>query len=93
MYFSKILMSAFLIIASQAFAQKLLDPSASGGSLSIVTASSGGSNTSVALAYSMRQLWARYGKRERAWSGQDEHGARCTKRLLMDASGRPCAQR
>jgi hypothetical protein len=39
------------------YAQKLLDPS---GSISVVTSSSGGSNTSIAVAYSIRQLKTTY---------------------------------
>ncbi len=49
-------LSLFLVIAanySNGYAQKLLDPS---GPLSCVTASIGGNNTSIAVAYSIRQL-------------------------------------
>ncbi|MES2560956.1 MAG: T9SS type A sorting domain-containing protein [Bacteroidota bacterium] len=53
-------MSVVSIIGPQAFAQKLLDASASGGPISVVTSSSGGTNTSVAVAYSIRQLKTTY---------------------------------
>src|ERR1044071_4191003 len=55
-----ILLSLLFVLAPQAFAQKLLDPTASSGPLSSITASSGGANTSVALAYSVRQLKTTY---------------------------------
>lgn len=43
-----------------AYSQKLLDPYSGGGLLTIVTASSSGANTSVAVAYSVRQLKTTY---------------------------------
>jgi hypothetical protein len=43
-----------------AYAQKLLDLPAAGGPLTNITASSGGSNTSVSVAYSVRQLKTTY---------------------------------
>jgi hypothetical protein len=49
-----------LILSGPVSAQKLLDPSASGGPISVVVASSGGVNTSIAVAYSVRQLKATY---------------------------------
>ncbi|MCU0442943.1 MAG: hypothetical protein MUE96_11140, partial [Bacteroidia bacterium] len=44
----------------QANAQLLLDPASSGGPLSNVVASSGSANTSIAIAYSIRQLKTTY---------------------------------
>jgi hypothetical protein len=54
------LLCALLVSVPAAFSQKLLDASGSGGPISIVAASSGGSNTSVSAAYSVRQLKTTY---------------------------------
>jgi hypothetical protein len=51
---------AFVAYLAPINAQRLLDPNISGGPISIVVASSGGVNTSVAVAYSIRQLKTTY---------------------------------
>jgi hypothetical protein len=58
----KALAALIIILFSQlsSNAQKLLDPYSGGGYLTIVTASSGGVNSSVAVAYSVRQLKTTY---------------------------------
>jgi fibronectin-binding autotransporter adhesin len=53
-------LAIFSVSLMGAYAQKLLDPTSGSGPLSIVTASSGGANTSVAVAYSVRQLKTTY---------------------------------
>ena len=54
---SKLITFVLIILSFQGFGQKLLDPA---GSISIVTASVAGSNSSIASAYSIRQLKTTY---------------------------------
>jgi hypothetical protein len=52
-----LLVGIFLVASQSLFAQKLLDPS---GFISVVGSSSGGSNATIAVAYSVRQLKTTY---------------------------------
>jgi len=59
--FSKLIFTLlFSVLSFSSFAQKLLDPAGSGGPISIVTATSSGVNSSIAIAYSIRQIKTTY---------------------------------